>query len=88
MILHSLGYWDTLVTSVGNLKLDEVNLVFGEQAMTRPLSMVRSKKVCFSACDTNHVKDTASKLFGLYQSSNLISSDNNELSNILTSNVK
>lgn len=34
-ILHVLGYRHTLVISSENLKLDQVNLVFGDQAITR-----------------------------------------------------
>lgn len=65
VILRLLGYRDTLVTSFGNLKLDEVNLGFGDQATTRLLPVARSKKVCSSACHTNHGKDRDSELFGL-----------------------
>lgn len=69
VILHLLSYRETLVTSFGNLKLD---LDFGDQATARLLLAVRNKKVCSSACSSNHGKDTASALFGLYHSSNPI----------------
>lgn len=67
VILHLLGYRDKPVTSFGILKLDELSLDLGDQATTRLLPEVRSKKMCSSACQTNHSKAAATELFGLYQ---------------------
>jgi len=72
VILRLLGYRDIPVTSFGNLKLDDTNEGVGDQTTTRLILAVRSKKVRSSACRTNHDKDTASELFGLYRPSNPI----------------